>query len=123
MYCRNCKTELDKKASACTACGLRPSDGTKYCQNCGSDTAEKAVLCVSCGVDLMRSSEKSKVVAGILALVLGGIGAHKFYLGQPVLGILYLLFTWTFIPMLVGIVEGILYFSMSEHAFEEKFAG
>lgn len=123
MYCRNCKTQLDAKAAACTSCGLRPYDGTSYCHNCGSDTAEKAVVCVSCGVDLRSATEKNKAVAALLAILLGGLGAHKFYLGRPGMGIVYLLFCWTFIPALVSPFEGIWYLVMSEHAFAKKFAG
>ena len=31
---------------------------------------------------------KSKVTAGVLAIVLGGLGIHKFYLGKIGMGIL-----------------------------------
>lgn len=33
---------------------------------------------------------KSKITAGILAILLGGLGIHKFYLGKTGMGILYL---------------------------------
>ena len=52
---------------------------------------------------------KNKVTAGLLAIFLGGLGIHKFYLGQVLLGILYLLFSATAIPLILGIIEGILY--------------
>ncbi|HEX2573335.1 MAG TPA: TM2 domain-containing protein, partial [Polyangia bacterium] len=41
---------------------------------------------------------KDKNTAAILAFTLGGIGVHRFYLGQTGMGIVYLLFCWTFIP-------------------------
>ncbi len=41
----------------------------------------------------------------LLALFLGGLGAHKFYMGHIGLGVLYLLFFWTFIPAIVALVE------------------
>jgi TM2 domain-containing membrane protein YozV len=41
----------------------------------------------------------------LLAIFLGGIGGHKFYLGNFVLGILYLVFCWTGIPSVVALVE------------------
>ena len=52
-----------------------------------------------------NARKKSAVVALLLTIFLGGIGAHKFYLGKPVLGILYLVFCWTFIPGIVALVE------------------
>ncbi len=36
-------------------------------------------------------SEKNKIVAGVLAILLGWLGAHKFYLGYTVPGLVYLL--------------------------------
>jgi TM2 domain-containing membrane protein YozV len=36
---------------------------------------------------------KNKVVAGLLAIFVGGLGIHKFYLGKVGQGILYLLFS------------------------------
>lgn len=37
--------------------------------------------------------KKNKTTAGLLALFLGGLGVHKFYLGQTLAGVLYLLFS------------------------------
>jgi TM2 domain-containing membrane protein YozV len=61
---------------------------------------------------------KDKTTAAILALLLGGIGIHKFYLGKGALGLLYLLFCWTLIPALVGFIEGILLLLMSKKDFD-----
>jgi TM2 domain-containing membrane protein YozV len=52
-----------------------------------------------------NSRRKNPTTAVILALLLGGLGAHKFYLGQTGLGILYLVFCWTYIPAVVGFIE------------------
>ena len=35
----------------------------------------------------------------------GGIGAHKFYEGKIGIGIIYALFCWTYIPVLVSIID------------------
>lgn len=64
---------------------------------------------------------KSRVTAIVLALLLGGIGIHKFYLGRSGWGIVYLLFCWTFIPGIVAFVEAIIYACMSEDAFHAKY--
>lgn len=49
--------------------------------------------------------KKSPTTAILWALFLGGIGAHKFYMGQTGLGILYLLFVWTYIPSIIAFIE------------------
>jgi TM2 domain-containing membrane protein YozV len=64
---------------------------------------------------------KSKTVAALLALFLGGIGIHRFYLNQSMLGILHLLFCWTFIPAVIGLFNGIVYLTMDEDVFNEKY--
>lgn len=63
---------------------------------------------------------KSKLAAALLAIFLGDFGAHKFYLGRPGMGIFYLLFFWTGIPAVIGIIEGIIYLLQSEETFQEK---
>ena len=50
----------------------------------------------------------NKVIYCVLALLLGWIGAHKFYAGKVAAGILYLLFFWTCIPAIIAFIEFIL---------------
>ena len=64
---------------------------------------------------------KSKLAAALLALFLGGIGIHTFYLGSVGGGIAYLLLCWTFIPAIIGFIEGILLLVMSENDFNKKY--
>ena len=64
---------------------------------------------------------KSRVAAILLALFLGGFGAHKFYLGQVGMGLLYLVFCWTGIPAIVALVEAILYLLASDEDFQKKY--
>ncbi|MFE4106847.1 NINE protein [Almyronema epifaneia] len=49
-------------------------------------------------------------------------GLHKFYLGQPVWGILYLLLGWTQIPRIASAIEGVWYLSLSDEAFSAQIA-
>lgn len=63
---------------------------------------------------------KSKTTAGILALLLGGIGVHKFYLGKTGAGILYLIFCWTGVPAVLGLIEGIMYLCSNDENFQLK---
>lgn len=63
---------------------------------------------------------KSKVAAGLLAIFLGGLGIHKFYLGKVGMGILYLLFCWTYIPAMIAFIEGIIYLCSNDENFQLK---
>ncbi|MGB3207872.1 MAG: NINE protein [Crinalium sp.] len=64
---------------------------------------------------------RNKGVAIVLCLFLGGIGAHKFYLGQTGAGIFYLLFCWTFIPGIIAFFELLILLFMSDTDFNAKF--
>ncbi len=64
---------------------------------------------------------KNKLVAALLAFFLGGLGIHKFYLGQTTPGIIYLVFCWTGIPSIIGFIEGIMYLVQSDDEFNKKY--
>jgi len=100
-----------------------PARTTKFCSNCGSEIDFKAEICPKCGVRVapVTCYGKNKVAAGVLGILLGGLGIHKFYLGKTGTGILYLLFCWTFIPALIGLIEGIVYLVMSDEEFAAKY--
>lgn len=64
---------------------------------------------------------KSKGIAILLAFFLGGIGIHRFYLGQNLTGVLYLLFCWTFIPVVIAFFDFLAFLFMSEERFDLKY--
>ena len=64
---------------------------------------------------------KNKNVAILLTFFLGGLGIHKFYLGNNFAGILYLLFSWTFIPALLAIFDFIGLLLMSDQTFNAQY--
>lgn len=64
---------------------------------------------------------KSKSNATLLAIFFGGFGAHKFYLGEKTAGYLYLLFCWTCITPLLGVLEGLQLAMTSEAKFSAKY--
>ena len=52
-------------------------------------------------------SPKDRSMAGNLGVVFGPVGAHRFYLGYPIHGIIQILLTLTIVGALWGIYEGI----------------
>ena len=71
--------------------------------------------------DNKKYSSKNKIVAALLAIFLGGFGIHKFYLRQTVWGIVYLIFCWTYIPAVIGLIEGIILLCMDDRNFDNKY--
>jgi TM2 domain-containing membrane protein YozV len=53
----------------------------------------------------MNSARKNRTIGFVLTFFLGGLGAHRFYLGQTGLGVLYAMFFWTFVPGIIALVE------------------
>lgn len=99
----------------------------KYCVECGAIINLKAEICPKCGVRQPGTGFSNvvlsrRVISALFAILLGTFGVHKFYLGKVGQGILYALFFWTGIPAVVGIIEGILYLTMSDETFEQKYS-
>lgn len=71
----------------------------------------------------MLTKRKSRSVAAILAFsgTLTISGLHKFYLGQPLWGLLYVLLSWTPIPKVASAIEGVWYLAQDEEAFDRNF--
>jgi len=81
------------------------------------------------------SGENKKVLAGILGILLGGLGVHKFILGYTnegliLLGIFVLSFPLMcviigaftiYIPIIIGLIEGIIYLTKSDEEFYNTY--
>ncbi|WP_207205230.1 TM2 domain-containing protein [Methanolobus psychrotolerans] len=100
-------------------------DNKKFCTKCGAVILKEAEICPRCGVRQPHTysgrGRKDKTAAALLAIFLGGLGAHKFYLNNSGAGLLYLCFFWTYIPSLLGLIEGIIYLTMSNEEFDRKY--
>lgn len=128
MFCRNCGQQVNEQAIACPHCGVPPRLQKNFCGQCGVATQPEQVLCVKCGANFGPSGgEKSKVAAGLLGILLGSLGVHKFYLGYTGEGFIMLLITvltcgmgasvmWVF-----GLVEGIIYLTKSDAEFDATY--
>ncbi len=138
VLCPFCESELSATVKKCKYCGEWVS---RDCQKCGTPIrGEWAArgFCADCGNRKPKGTlaqpqsglppahqypikHKSRSASVILAMVFGGLGAHKFYLERPGLGLLYLLFFWTLIPSIAGFVESIIYMTHTEEEFQERF--
>jgi len=98
-----------------------------YCRECGKQVSDQAPTCPNCGAPQRAAPiagarpVKSRGAAIILALLLGGIGAHKFYLDRPLQGLLYLVFCLTFVPAIIAFLEAIAYALTSEAEFHKTY--
>ena len=64
---------------------------------------------------------KDRWATAIIAFGLGWFGMHKFYLGKWVWGLIYLIFSWSVLPLIISIIEGVLYLLMSDEEFDYKY--
>ena len=62
--------------------------------------------------------KKSKATTILLTLFLGGLGIHKFYLGQKVKGILYLIFCWIYIPAILALIDAVKFIIWDDEKFQ-----
>jgi hypothetical protein len=118
MYCRNCGNEVTPQAVACVKCGYAPQNGQSFCPNCATPTGPGQAMCIKCGISLTPPlfggvgvpGAKSKLVAGLLGIFLGGLGIHRFYLGYNNIAILQIILTFVTCgaASLWGFIEGIL---------------
>lgn len=52
--------------------------------------------------------------------LLGGVGAHRFYLGQKGFGLLYLCFCWTFVPLIASWIDLAIMAAQDDEDFAEE---
>lgn len=123
---------MDDAAAVCVKCGVPAGTGANFCYNCGEPTAPNATFCTHCGTPLVKQApagqQKSKVAAGVLGILLGGLGIHNFYLGYTGKGLAQLLITLLtcgvggVVSGIWGLVEGIMILTGSINTDANGFA-
>ena len=116
-YCFNCGRELDENCAFCPECGAKVAGShenyyvdsingaMKRCSVCGETMPADSFYCLNCGTAFIDEQDdfqqvlaqvkysygtwKNKWIAFTLCLLLGWMGAHKYYEERPVVGILY----------------------------------
>ena len=61
--------------------------------------------------------KRNRNTAAALAIILGTFGAHKFHCGRYNWGYIYIIFDWTGIPTVLGIIEGLVFICMDDEQF------
>lgn len=71
----------------------------------------------------MENQENKKVLAGVLALVFGSLGVHKFILGYTKEGIIQLVITFVSCGLagVIPFIEGIIYLTKSDEEFYNTY--
>ncbi len=66
-----------------------------------------------------RAEESKRVLAGVLAILLGGLAIHKFILGYTKTGIIQIILTFATcgIVGIISFIEGIIYLTKSDEEF------
>jgi TM2 domain-containing membrane protein YozV len=121
----------------CTKCGAVNEDTAQYCVNCQAHLTP-----VSGGYQPMQSVNQGasgamtdwkalgadkKILAGILGIVVGAFGIHKFVLGYTTEGLIMLLITvltcgiFGLVSSIIGIVEGVIYLTKSDEEFVRTY--
>ena len=103
-----------------------------FCKFCGAEIDDDCVVCPACGkqvAPLKTENEnlfgktingRNRLIAALLALFLGGIGIHHFYLGNTTYGIISIIFCWSGIPYIIGIVQGIMMLLETDEEFAKR---
>ena len=67
--------------------------------------------------------ENKRIIAGIFALILGGLGVHKFILGYTQEGVIQLIIgvCTCGIGGIIGFVEGIIYLVKTDEEFYQTY--
>ena len=109
IQCLNCRQWVPQRAGQCLTCGaLMPSSNF---------SAAPAPFQNSYYPLTPYRPRKDKIAAGLFGILLGTFGGQHFYLGNTGAGILSVLFCWTYIPTLIGLIQGILFLCMDDEEF------
>jgi len=119
----------------CTKCGAINDEIAQYCTTCqallsppiGSGYQPMQSVNIGAMADWKAIGGDKKLPAGILAILLGSLGIHKFILGYTTPGVIMLLIsvlscgTLAVVPSIIGIIEGIIYLTKSDEEFVRTY--
>jgi len=117
-----------QSSTRCPRCGAVAGPGMPYCASCGTPIAaavgtQPPPYPASFAAGYAYPTSGKRVAAGILGILLGGFGAHRFYLGDVLGGFLRLLITLVTCGAgsVIGLIEGIIYLTKSDAEFDATY--
>lgn len=118
----------------CTRCGAINDDAAQYCTSCQAPLTSvssappagyQPMQSVNPGAmtDWKQLGADKKIIAGILGILVGGFGVHKFVLGYTTEGLIQIVITFITcgVGSVVGLVEGIIYLTKSDEDFVRTY--
>jgi TM2 domain-containing membrane protein YozV len=115
----------------CTKCGAINDDMAQFCTNCQapltpvSTGGYQPMQSVNPGAmtDWKALGADKKIVAGILGILVGSLGVHKFVLGYTTEGIIQIAISVVTcgIGGIIGLIEGIIYLTKSDEDFVRTY--
>ncbi len=141
VFCTKCGAQNDDLAQTCAQCqsplptiaGNQPTYQVPTDYQPGYETGYQPIQPPAAIYgqppieDWQRMGADKKIVAGILGIVIGGLGIHKFVLGYQTEGIIMLLVSVLSCGMLapvmhiIGIIEGVMYLTKSDEDFVRTY--
>lgn len=125
MFCKQCGEVVNENQAVCVKCGVNVGEGNRFCANCGQPVNENAEVCLACGFSIKNDGKKigadNKMLLGIIALLIGGLGIHNFMMGETKKGILKILLCWTGISSIIALVDAVKIFTGKYEINKEKF--
>ena len=107
MYCKDCGREIEEGKEYCADCeAVRNTTTATGAENVVNETTTQTTQA--------SGEQKSKLVAGLLGILVGSLGIHNFYLGYTGKAIAQLLITVLSCGFLAiaseiwGLIEGIM---------------
>jgi len=117
----------------CTRCGAINDEGAQYCTSCqapltsvsGGVGGYQPMQSVNPGAmtDWKQMGADKKIIAGILGIVVGSLGVHKFVLGYTTEGLIQIVITVITCGAggVIGLIEGIIYLTKSDEEFVRTY--
>ena len=99
------------------------SNAERAAENLGKETNKAANEFKEGWNEVTHSQENKKLLAGLLAILIGSLGVHKFILGYTQEGIIQIVITIVTcgIGSVIGLIEGIIYLTKTDEEFYQTY--